>query len=83
MHNNLHLHVNPISHMTLQAIGRHLGRALVPRSGSLLGGAHFLLALLFPLSGVLLAFAPWVSACGLDGRFEIVAALLVTAALLE
>ncbi|KAI7839069.1 hypothetical protein COHA_007211 [Chlorella ohadii] len=43
----------------LAAIGRQLGRSLVPRSGSLLGGAHFLLALLFPLSGVLLVFAPW------------------------
>lgn len=44
-----------------QALGRQLGRTLKPRSGSLLAGAHFLLALLFPASGVLLALAPWVS----------------------
>ncbi|PRW44480.1 Meiotic nuclear division 1 [Chlorella sorokiniana] len=49
--------IPPIS--WLAVVGRQLGRTLAPRSGSLLAGAHFLLALLFPASGFLLAVAPW------------------------
>lgn len=33
---------------------------MAPRAGSLLAGAHLLLALLFPLSGVALFYAPRV-----------------------
>lgn len=47
----------------LQGLLRELGRRLAPPAGtSLLAGAHYLLALLFPLSGVALFCFPHVSA---------------------